>query len=175
MTGGLGLSYLRSGCRERAQGKETSGSLKRVKRCKWLSHLQIRDLLGGEVGSHGLGANLQILVETASIVLLRAYYAKERDWQLSPAYDLTPMPQIAEDRRDLAMEIGDQGRFANAKNILSQHARFLLDEAQAKAIGSKMTDQVRASWYNFLRTHGVTEKDAETIRDAFVYEGFLRD
>jgi len=74
MTGGLGLSYLRSGCRERAQGKETSGSLKRVKRCKWLSHLQIRDLLGGEVGSHGLGANLQILVETARIVLLRAYY-----------------------------------------------------------------------------------------------------
>lgn len=104
-----------------------------------------------------------------------ALIAKERDWQLSPAYDLTPMPQIAQDRRDLAMEIGDQGRFANAKNILSQHARFLLDEAQAKAIGSKMTDQVRASWYNFLRTHGVTEKDAETIRDAFVYEGFLRD
>jgi serine/threonine-protein kinase HipA len=103
-----------------------------------------------------------------------ALIAKERDWQLSPAYDLTPMPQIAQDRRDLAMDVGDQGRFANAKNILSQHARFLLDEAQATAIVSKMTDQVRASWYNLLRTHGVTEKDAETIRGAFVYEGFLR-
>ncbi len=68
---------------------------------------------------------------------------------------------------------GDQGRFANAKNLLSQHARFLLEEEQAKAIVSEMTEQVRASWYDIVRGHGVTEKDAETIKGAFVYEGFL--
>jgi serine/threonine-protein kinase HipA len=50
-----------------------------------------------------------------------AFIAKERDWRLSPAYDLTPSPMIARDRRDLAMEIGDQGRFANARNRLSKH------------------------------------------------------
>ena len=104
-----------------------------------------------------------------------ALIAKERDWQLSPAYDLTPSPVIAQDRRDLAMDVGDQGRFANAKNILSQHTRFLLDEANAKAIVSDMTDKVRASWYDVARMHGVTEKDAETIRGAFVYDGFLRE
>ena len=104
-----------------------------------------------------------------------ALIAKERDWQLSPAYDLTPSPVIAQDRRDLAMDIGDQGRFANAKNILSQHTRFLLDEANAKTIVSDMTDKVRASWYDVARMHGVTEKDAETIRGAFVYDGFLRE
>ncbi len=104
-----------------------------------------------------------------------ALIAKERAWQLSPAYDLTPSPVIAQERRDLAMDVGDQGRFANAKNILSQHTRFLLDEAQAKAIVSDMTDRVRASWYHVARMHGVTEKDAEIIRGAFVYEGFLRE
>lgn len=104
-----------------------------------------------------------------------ALIAKERAWQLSPAYDLTPSPVIAQERRDLAMAVGDQGRFSNAKNILSQHVRFLLDEAQAKAIVSDMTDRVRASWYDVARTHGVTEKDAETIRGAFVYDGFTRE
>src|ERR1035437_9085715 len=55
-----------------------------------------------------------------------AFITKENDWKLYPAYDLTPSPVISRDRRDLAMECGDMGRFANAKNILSQHARFLL-------------------------------------------------
>ncbi len=103
-----------------------------------------------------------------------ALIARERAWQLSPAYDLTPSPVIAQERRDLAMVVGDQGRFANATNILSQHARFLLDEAEAVAIVSDMTEQVRASWYDVARMHGVTEKDAVTIRGAFVYEGFMR-
>jgi serine/threonine-protein kinase HipA len=101
-----------------------------------------------------------------------AIIARGREWKLSPAYDLTPSPVIAQDRRDLSMEIGDQGRFANAKNLLSQHTRFLLKEAEAKAIVSDMTEGVRATWYDIVRTQGVTEKDAETIRGAFVYEGF---
>jgi serine/threonine-protein kinase HipA len=73
------------------------------------------------------------------------------------------------------MEIGDQGRFANAKNLLSQHARFLLDEQEAKTIVSNMTEKVRATWYDVVRGQGATEKDAETIKGAFVYEGFLRE
>jgi serine/threonine-protein kinase HipA len=102
-----------------------------------------------------------------------ALIAKDRHWQLSPAYDLTPSPMVAKDRRDLAMEIGDQGRFANAKNILSQPIRFLLEPDDAKAIVSEMTDKVRASWYDVVRAQGVTDRDAETIRSAFVYDGFL--
>jgi serine/threonine-protein kinase HipA len=101
-----------------------------------------------------------------------AVIAKEREWRLSPAYDLTPSPLIAQDHRDLAMEIGDQGRFANAKNLLSQYIRFLLEKAEAEAVVSDMTERVRATWYDVVRAQGVTEKDAETIKSAFVYEGF---
>ena len=103
-----------------------------------------------------------------------ALLAKERDWKLSPAYDLNPSPVIAQDYRPLAMTIGDQDRFANAKNLLSQSTRFLLGADEAKAIVSRMTDQVRTTWYDVVRAQGVTEKDAELIRRAFVYEGFLR-
>jgi len=103
-----------------------------------------------------------------------AIIAKDRSWKLSPAYDLTPSPVIAQDRRDLAMDAGDQGRFANAKNLLSQRARFLLDEQEARAIVSDMSERVRTTWYDVVRAQGVSEKDAETIRGAFLYEGFSR-
>ena len=101
-----------------------------------------------------------------------AVIAKDKDWKLSPAYDLTPTPVIAQERRDLAMECGDMGRYANAKNILSQRARFLLDEDEAAKIVGDMKEQVAGTWYNTVRASGVSENDAEIIRGAFVYEGF---
>jgi serine/threonine-protein kinase HipA len=101
-----------------------------------------------------------------------ALIAKDRDWKLSPAYDLTPAPAVSREHRDLAMVCGDRGRYANAGNILSQHARFLLKEDEAAGIVGAMKDQVASSWYGTARACGVPEKDAETIRGAFVYEGF---
>jgi serine/threonine-protein kinase HipA len=104
-----------------------------------------------------------------------ALIAKARAWTLSPAFDLTPSPVIAQDRRDLAMTVGDMGRFANARNIQSQSARFLLEPRQAAAVVSDMTGRVRSTWYDVVRSCGVSEQDAETVRRAFVYEGFLRE
>jgi serine/threonine-protein kinase HipA len=104
-----------------------------------------------------------------------ALIAVDRDWRLSPAYDLTPSPLVSLDHRDLAMECGDQGRFANAANILSQHARFLMDRDEASKIISDMKDQVEKTWYDTARTCGVSTIDAETIRGAFVYPGFSRE
>jgi serine/threonine-protein kinase HipA len=69
------------------------------------------------------------------------------------------------------MECGDQGRFANAKNILSQHARFLLERGEAEKIIADMRAQV-SHWYDTARACGVSENDAETIRGAFIYPGF---
>jgi serine/threonine-protein kinase HipA len=101
-----------------------------------------------------------------------AAIAKEKAWKLSPAYDLTPSPVVGQERRDLAMDCGDQGRYANAKNILSQHARYLLDKAEADKIITEMRTQVAGTWYDTVRASGVSEKDAETIRGAFAYPGF---
>lgn len=101
-----------------------------------------------------------------------ALLAKDKDWRLSPAYDLTPSAPISLERRDLALDCGDMGRFANARNILSQHARFLLETDEAEKIVTDMKDQVAATWYDTVRASGVSEGDAETIRGAFVYPGF---
>ena len=101
-----------------------------------------------------------------------AVIAKEKDWKLSPAFDLTPSPVMSEERRDFAMDCGDMGRYANARNILSQHARFLLNKDEAETIVTEMHAQVANTWYSTLRSCSVSEKDAETIRGAYTYPGF---
>jgi serine/threonine-protein kinase HipA len=70
------------------------------------------------------------------------------------------------------MDCGDQGRYANAKNIVSQHARFLPEKAEAENIVGDMKGQIDATWCDTVPAGGVSEKDAETIRGAFVYPGF---
>lgn len=104
-----------------------------------------------------------------------ALLAKQKDWKLSPAYDLSPAVPVSRDRRDLAMECGDAGRFANAANLLSQSARFLLGRDEATAIIETMEVQVRAGWYATARGAGVSERDCEHIARAFVYPGFRQD
>ncbi|MDZ4812747.1 MAG: HipA domain-containing protein [Pseudomonadota bacterium] len=101
-----------------------------------------------------------------------ALIAKDADWKLSPAYDLTPAVPVSMDRRDLAMECGDAGRFANAGNLFSQSARFLLGPGDAAAIIDTMEEQVRDTWYATVRGAGVSERDCEQIARAFAYPGF---
>jgi len=101
-----------------------------------------------------------------------AAIAREKDWQLSPAYDLTPSMPISLERRDLAMTCGDFGRHAHAENLLSQCARFHLERDQAQAIIDRMEEQIKTTWYETARREGVSEKDCEAIKYAFVYPGF---
>ncbi len=102
-----------------------------------------------------------------------AVLAKGRDWRLSPAFDLTPTPMIALERRDLAMACGSAGRYANRENLLSQHGRFLLSEEEATAILDHIVETVRNAWRPTMRRAGVSEADCEAIASAFLYEGFF--
>ncbi len=104
-----------------------------------------------------------------------AVLARAADWSLSPAYDLTPAVPVSLERRDLAMECGDAGRYANAENLLSQSARFLLDLDEARALVDAMEAQVRGSWYAIARAAGVSERDCDKIASAFAYPGFRKD
>jgi serine/threonine-protein kinase HipA len=104
-----------------------------------------------------------------------AVIALEGDWRLSPAYDLIPAMPISVEHRDLALECGDMGRYAHAENLLSQSARFLLKPDDARALVDNLEEIVRGRWYEISRREGVSEKDCETIRPAFVYDGFRLD
>ena len=101
-----------------------------------------------------------------------AVIAPNIDWRLSPAYDLTPAMPISIKRRDLALVYGDLGRYANAENLLSQHARFLLDRAEAESIIDKIEHTVQNRWHDIARAEGVSEQDCERIASAFAYPGF---
>ncbi len=101
-----------------------------------------------------------------------AVIAMENDWKLSPGYDLVPSMPVSLERRDLALECGDMGRYAHAENLLSQCARFLLNRNEAEAIIDAMEQTVRNRWYEIARREGVAEKDCATISAAFVYDGF---
>jgi len=96
-------------------------------------------------------------------------------WRLSPAYDLTPMPLVSRDRRDLAMTVGDIGRRASAANLLSQCTRFLLTPVEAAHLIETMETIVRTRWHEVARREGVSERDCETISRSFVYEGFRHE
>ena len=101
-----------------------------------------------------------------------AVVAMNTDWKLSPAYDLTPSKPIGIERRDLALECGDMGRYAHADNLLSQSARFLLEPDAAKTEINRIEAIVKRKWYDIARREGVTEKDCEKIASAFAYDGF---
>jgi serine/threonine-protein kinase HipA len=98
--------------------------------------------------------------------------ARDADWRLSPAYDLTPSMPISMERRDLALSCGDWGRYAHAENLLSQSARFYLGHEHAGALIAAMEDRIASTWYETARREGVSERDCEQVRSAFVYPGF---
>ncbi len=101
-----------------------------------------------------------------------ALIARETDWRLSPAYDLTPSTPVGIDRRDLALQCGDLGRYAHAGNLLSQSARFHLTDDEAQTTIATMEQRIASTWYETARGAGVTERDCEKIAGAFVYPGF---
>lgn len=101
-----------------------------------------------------------------------AILAWERDWRLSPAFDLTPSTPVSIERRDLALVCGDAGRYANAENLLSQHPRFLLGREEAEGLVREMEACVSKRWYDIARSAGVSEADCRHLAGAFVYPGF---
>ena len=104
-----------------------------------------------------------------------AVIARGYDWELSPAYDLTPFTPVSIERRDLAMICGDNGRFANAANLVSQSGRFLLDKFAAATTLDYMQKQIRDTWTETAHRAEVSESDYYKISGAFVYRGFSHD
>lgn len=98
--------------------------------------------------------------------------APAKDFELAPAYDLTPNPLTSVERRDLALTVGQFNRYANRENLLSECERFRLDKSQATALIDQVKQTVENRWHTVLRGHGVTEKDCTLLARAFVYPGF---
>lgn len=101
-----------------------------------------------------------------------AIVARYQEWELSPAYDLTPSVPVSLERRDLAMACGDLGRFACAPNLLSQSARFLLSPSDAASAMDAIERTIMDRWMPITRGAGVSDTDCARIVGAFAYAGF---
>lgn len=101
-----------------------------------------------------------------------ALIAPTAQWELSPAYDLTPNPLTSLDKRDLALTCGRFNRYANRINLLSQHAQFRLSREQASAIIDRVQQVVSARWEAALRLQGATRATCDAVAAAFNYPGF---
>ncbi len=101
-----------------------------------------------------------------------AVIAQAREWRLSPAYDLNPSAPVSVERRDLAMECGVAGRYANAENLVSEAPRFLLAKEEARAVIDAMEKQIQVTWYGVARASGMSEADCKKLAGAFAYPGF---
>jgi serine/threonine-protein kinase HipA len=100
------------------------------------------------------------------------FVAPGRDFELAPAYDLTPNPLVSVERRDLALIVGQYNRYANRENLLSECARFRLTHEEANALIDQMKETVQARWRPVMRAQGVTEKDYGLLARSFCYDGF---
>lgn len=104
-----------------------------------------------------------------------ALIATTSQWELSPAYDLTPNPLTSAGKRDLAMTCGTWNRYANRSNLLSQHGQFRLSRDRASGIVDHIQQVVAARWQAVLRQHGTTPSDCDKLAAAFNYPGFELD
>jgi serine/threonine-protein kinase HipA len=104
-----------------------------------------------------------------------AMIAPGREFELSPAYDLTPFAHASLEKRDLAMTVGRFNRYANRTNLLSECEHFKLPRAEATALIDEVQRTVAARWRPVMRAKGVSEYDCELLAGAFNYPGFEYD
>lgn len=97
---------------------------------------------------------------------------RQKGWRLSPAYDLVPTPVISQERRDLALTVGQYGRTASSYNLLSQAGRFGLAEEDARAEINRMIAVLR-NWREIFFACGVSAKDVDVIAPALLPDCFF--
>ncbi len=90
-------------------------------------------------------------------------------WQLSPAYDLLPMParRREQDSFHLALAVGESGSLATPQNLLSQCLRFSLTPAEAATIWQEVRETVGHNWQQTLTAAGVAPEHIEAVRWCF--------
>lgn len=94
------------------------------------------------------------------------------DWELAPAFDLVPRPEVSREERYLALEVGDHGRLARRVNLVSQSPRFGLDRDEADAVIDTMKGIVSHHWEDELRGRGAGPGEIRLLAPAFLYPGF---
>lgn len=87
------------------------------------------------------------------------YSFKNKDWRLSPAYDVLPIN--ASNQHGIG--IGLDGRNGTIENLLSQSERFGLKRFKAEKVIKEVLDLV-SQWPCYFKKHGVRDGDLERLK-----------
>ncbi len=87
-------------------------------------------------------------------------YTSKNNWALSPLYDVVPRNQKTETFRS-AMNIGNFGKEASQRNVLSASSYFDLEPDQANAIWHDLESQVLTKWKDIFSSSGLSRKEVE--------------
>nr|WP_231295858.1 HipA domain-containing protein [Colwellia sp. PAMC 21821] len=87
------------------------------------------------------------------------YSFKNKDWRLSPAYDVLPISASNQH----GMGIGLDGRNGTIENLLSQSERFGLKRFKAEKIIKESVELV-SQWSYYFKKHGVGDGDLERLK-----------
>jgi len=101
-----------------------------------------------------------------------ALVAPGTEWELSPAYDLTPVPQYAQKGRQLALDCGNAKRLATRENLVSEAPRFGYSREEAGLLIDGMEQIVDARWWEMALNQGASVADCDEVSSAFCYPGF---
>jgi len=97
-----------------------------------------------------------------------AFLFGETELALSPAYDIVPTLTQAGVGTDfsLAMSVGERGREASLKNVLSRAARFGLSEETARAVVKNLVETVRG-WRDHFASVGCPDSEIRALAPSF--------
>lgn len=87
------------------------------------------------------------------------YSFKNKDWRLSPAYDVLPINA----NQQHGIGIGLDGRNGTIENLISQSQRFGLKPFKAKKIVQEVLELI-SQWTYYFKKHGVGDGDLERLK-----------
>lgn len=94
-------------------------------------------------------------------------------WRLSPAYDIVPVALVSQERRDLALVVGDHGRAASLYNLLSRCEVFGMSKEEARSRVDAMLNVVK-SWRTHFAAHGIDARTLDMLDGAILPPSFHR-
>ncbi len=99
-------------------------------------------------------------------------YAGEGQWSLSQLFDVNPQP---ERHRLLKTAIIEGEPFAASIALALEAAVFFnLDADEARELARAMARQIKDSWKDIMRNHGVTGTDLRSLEPAFEHDEMER-
>ncbi len=96
-----------------------------------------------------------------------ALLRRQKGWRLWPAYDLVPIPVISQERRGLALTVGQNWPHGQCLQPAVADGCLGLSEEEARAEISRMIEVLR-NWREIFFTCGVSAKDVDVIAPALL-------